>query len=581
MKGINLLLLVCFFLACPHAVAGQEASGIEYAPPMDDISLLSSNFGEMRPNHFHSGLDFKTGGVIRKKVYSIADGYVCRIGVRPGGYGRAVYVAHPDGTMSVYAHLDRFTPALERYLNSERYRLKQHDVDLYPDKSRFPVKRGQQLGYSGNSGMSFGPHLHFELREGPQQQTVNTLGRGIFHVADKTPPTIVQLYYYRVDTVSGVPVHTRAVTRQVKRAASGKYVLATDTPIVVDGPGYFAVEVTDRKEGVSNRFGIYRITEEVDGAPVFDLCIDRFAFSDTRYANAVAVYPLQKKSKNEVFRLAVLENNRMPIYRHVVRRGLLDGTRRQHVALRIYDDSKNISALDFDIIPAQAAKPRPERPANSSIVRHDAPLRMRTDSLEVSIPAGALYEPVFYFQSRTRLPAVDAAAPGEAFRLSDVYAIHDADVPLHKHISVSIGVDVPDTLRSRAVLAGVSPSGKLFYAGGHWRSGRVCGDVRNFGRYCAAADVTPPVVKSSFAQGADLGKAQRITFTLTDDFSGIAQFSGTIDGKWILFERDLIRKTVTHYFDDARTGTGKRHRLELKVTDGAGNVSIWRGEFFR
>ena len=193
-------LLISALLLCSAPVSAQHLAPEDYIFPLRDVAgLYSANFGEMRPNHFHSGIDIKTDGVTGKPVLATADGYISRIAVTPGGYGRAIYITHPNGTTSVYGHLSKFRDDIEKYVHEERYRTRRNSINLYPPADRFPLKQGEQFAWSGNTGSSAGPHLHFEIRDSRTQRTLNTISSGVIRTRDDIPPRLVKLYYVEVD----------------------------------------------------------------------------------------------------------------------------------------------------------------------------------------------------------------------------------------------------------------------------------------------------------------------------------------------------------------------------------------------
>lgn len=301
-------LLISALLLCSAPVSAQHLDPADYVFPLRDVAgLYSANFGEMRPNHFHSGIDIKTDGVTGKPVLSTADGYISRIAVTPGGYGRAIYITHPNGTTSVYGHLSKFRDDIEKYVHEERYRTRRNSINLYPPADQFPLKQGEQFAWSGNTGSSAGPHLHFEIRDSRTQRTLNTITSGVIRTRDDIPPRLMKLYYVEVDSVRGVPVHARPRPVELIEKTPGRYALKQEGALPIGGRGYFILEATDRKNDVANTFGLWRIREFADEDPIFEFRIDGFAFDQTRYCNAVTHYPMQVASRNEVIRLTRLD----------------------------------------------------------------------------------------------------------------------------------------------------------------------------------------------------------------------------------------------------------------------------------
>ena len=184
-------ILTTALLALTFGANAQTLNPDNYEYPVRNVAgLCSSNFGEMRPDHFHSGVDIKTDGVEGKPVVAVADGYISRIVVQPSGYGQALYVTHPDGTTSVYGHLSRFRSDIDSLVRTERYRRQRNSVDIFFNEEEYPVRRGETIALSGNTGNSFGPHLHFEIRETATQRTLNLIAQGVIRVADTQKPIV-------------------------------------------------------------------------------------------------------------------------------------------------------------------------------------------------------------------------------------------------------------------------------------------------------------------------------------------------------------------------------------------------------
>ncbi len=570
-----------FFVLCVFTaghVSGQEKG--YYRFPLDEPPLLSANFAEVRANHLHSGLDIKTGGVEGKAVRAAADGYICRIGIKPYGFGRVLYVAHPNGTTTVYAHLSRFTGPVEDWVRQMRYKNRQHGIDLFPQAGQFPVNSGEIIARSGNSGASGGPHLHFEIRGTESQRTINPVPRGFVTTKDNIAPTIVSVIFYPVDTVAGVPYRGKPVKSAAVRRSPGRYDLGGT--LTLPGKGYFVLEVTDRKNDTHNTMGVYRITGRADGQVFFDASFDELAFDQTRYVNSLSEYPLQTGSRNELIRLARQDNNRLDCYRTVSGRGIVNPASCSRIEIDALDDSGNRSTVTFGVRSAAGpSAPSVTVPSCAEIVDWRREARVTTGPLTVTIPARTLYESLFYVQKPVEGPVSFGQNGPSVPVLSDLYTVHCDTVPLHGQITVSFSVDIAPQLRERAMLGRRLPSGKLVSAGGKYSGGAVTGRTARFGDYCVVADTVAPFVRPSFAGGADLSGKTEASFTIGDNFSGVAAFEGYIDDKWIIFEQDTRTGKITHVFDDRLIERGREHRMEIRLTDGAGNRSVFRTTFYR
>ncbi len=560
----------------------QDLQSGDYRFPVRNVAgLYSANFGEMRPNHFHSGVDIKTDGVVGKPVVAAADGYIVRIAVSPGGYGRALYIAHPNGTTTVYGHLQRFRTDIESYLRYKRYEQGRSNVDFTCKPLLFPVRAGDTVALSGNSGMSFGPHLHFEVRRTADQQTLNTLASGLLPVRDCTPPRILRLHYVEVDSLGGVPVHSRPRAYDVVRSSEGVYALRQMQPVAVGRRGYFIVECSDRKDGVYNTFGVYRLTEEVDGEVCYEYRMERFRFDDTRYCNAVSYYPMQLTSRNEVIRLTQLAGCPDRFYPVMKNRALLStpAGERQQVRITAEDDCGNRSILAFTVEgKADVRSFRATACDSLPVVRYDRDFHREVDGVRIEIPAGTLYESCFYTQQ-----PYDKPLPKDStlLFLSRGVEILDVRLPMHRYATLWVDApQVPAELQRHVVLASLSPKEKLRYEGGKWSDGRIRLRTRSLGTFFVVADTVRPTIRPHFS-AHDLSGQRSVSFSVDDNFSGVSVISCHIDGRMAILEENRVKGTVTHHFDDEIFGRHKEHTLRLTAADGAGNSCVWEGSYYR
>ena len=570
-------------LLLPGSIGNAEAQprfpdpGYYLFPVREVAGYFSANFGEMRPDHFHSGVDVKTDGTVGKPVVAAAEGYVSRIFCSPSGYGRALYVVHPNGTTSVYGHLQSFAPDIEAFFQAERYRLHRNRIDISCDSTQFPVQRGQEIGRSGNTGNSFGPHLHYEIRDNRTGQTLNTIAARILRPKDRIPPLIQRLHYVEIDTVAGVPVHAPLQSYDLERTPAGEYRLKGVPAVDAGTKGYFIVEASDRKEDVSNTFGIYRLQAAVDGEPWFEYRMDGFSFDHSRYCNAASYYPMQAASRNEVIRLALPEGGIGDFHPILRNRGIVTAApgQRREVVVEVTDDCGNRSVLRFTLA---GRTPRNDFQARidstASIIRHDRPFRHEWEGLSLVMPKGALYESCFYRPARsTRTLRRDTTV----IVLSPLYEWLDASVPLHGAVSLSIRTFVPEELRRHVSLALRTRNGGLSFLGGRYEHGAVTGRIRKTGTIVAVADTVAPRIRPQFAEGADLSGRERLTVRLSDNFSGIESCSATIDGEWVPLDYSPVQGTATVTFDRRMSGgrtdstAPQSHVLTITATDGCGN----------
>ena len=578
MRRIYILAL----LLCLYATAwAQKLDPSYYDFPLRDVAgYYSANFGEMRPNHFHSGTDFKTNGVEGKPVIAVADGYVSRILQSPTGYGLALYVVHPNGTTSVYGHLSRFRKDIADYVFAERHRLKQSRVDLYCKAGQFTVKRGEEIARSGNTGSSQGPHLHFEIRDSRTGKTFNIIKQGIVTPKDDISPYIMKVHYIEVDTVRGVPVHSRPATYAVHKADNTTYRIAQQSPIKVGRKGYFVVETSDRKNDVANTYGVYNLVEKIDGKTIFEYRNDGFTFDLSRYCNAVSYYPIQRSSRNEAMRTALLQGGTKYFYPTLVNRGVVTTTAEQtrDVEFLITDDCGNTSTLKFQIVgKADADCFKGEIDQEAYIVEYNHDFADKVDDvLSVVIPKGALYESIAMKMGRSD---VEIKADSTVSVLSPAYTIHDADTPLQTSIGVVFSMPIEEALQPYTAMASVAANGRLSYIGGTYRNRRFTARTSTFGTFCLVADRTAPVIRPQFTDGQDCRSRNSISFRLSDNFSGVSTYTATIDGQWVAIDYARSRATI-NLSAEGITG-GKSHTVQITVKDSCGNTATWQGTIIR
>ena len=578
MRRIYILAL----LLCLYATAwAQKLDPSYYDFPLRDVAgYYSANFGEMRPNHFHSGTDFKTNGVEGKPVIAVADGYVSRILQSPTGYGLALYVVHPNGTTSVYGHLSRFRKDIADYVFAERHRLKQSRVDLYCKAGQFTVKRGEEIARSGNTGSSQGPHLHFEIRDSRTGKTFNIIKQGIVTPKDDISPYIMKVHYIEVDTVRGVPVHSRPATYAVHKADNTTYRTAQQSPIKVGRKGYFVVETSDRKNDVANTYGVYNLVEKIDGKTIFEYRNDGFTFDLSRYCNAVSYYPIQRSSRNEAMRTALLQGGTKYFYPTLVNRGVVTTTAEQtrDVEFLITDDCGNTSTLKFQIVgKADADCFKGEIDQEAYIVEYNHDFADKVDDvLSVVIPKGALYESIAMKMGRSD---VEIKADSTVSVLSPAYTIHDADTPLQTSIGVVFSMPIEEALQPYTAMASVAANGRLSYVGGTYRNRRFTARTSTFGTFCLVADRTAPVIRPQFTDGQDCRSRNSISFRLSDNFSGVSTYTATIDGQWVAIDYARSRATI-NLSAEGITG-GKSHTVQLTAKDSCGNTATWQGTIIR
>lgn len=584
LKKISILLIVLLCATGSEFIIGQEIFG----PPVNIPLFLSSGFAELRPDHFHSGIDIKTQGVTGKNVLASADGYVYLISVSPSGFGKSIYLRHPSGFTTVYAHLESFSPEIEDYVKRHQYNRKSYSITIYPPKERFQFKKGDLIGFSGNTGSSSGPHLHFEIRKTAGEKPVNPLQFG-FKIEDNLKPRIERLVVYPANKSSLINGHNKKIFINAS-GRNGNYKLVENDELTISGTAGFGIICRDFMNNTPNRFDITSIELFIDSIPWFRYDMSEFSFDQTRYINAHIDYEALMKNNTWIHRVFVLPNDKLDRYSGYMNNGLYDfDTESIHnIMIVVKDGSGNTSTLSFKV---KSASPPIDARINEIALTDTAgqinneedkiitPMPFwknnlfESDSIKITIPEGALYDSLYFRYTKER---------GNNLLYSSIHKVHDRFTPLHKAITISIMPDsVPKAGASKLVVVNVDDNGRIKSAGGKYSGGFITASVLNFGSYAVAADTTPPlIIPNGLTQNANLSALKEIRIKITDNLSGIKNYTGLIDGKWALFEYDAKNDLIFYKFDSDRITKNTNHTLELTVTDNRDNIAVLRRDFF-
>ena len=544
-----------------------------YSPPMKIPFFLSGNFGELRSNHFHTGIDIKTQGRTGLSVYSAAEGTISRISVSPAGYGNALYIDHPNGTTTVYGHLESFAPHIQEHVRRIQYEKESFAIDQSVPAGILKVNKGELIAKSGNAGSSAGPHLHFEIRKTKNQISLNSL---LFHVPvkDRTKPVIQSLWIYPLSEEAGV--YGKQQAQRFETILNGKdYLLKNNQAVQVWDKIGFGLQANDILDGAPNKCGIYSLKLFVDNELIYSFAMNHLMFDESRYLNSHTDYEQFIRSGRHIYRTWIEPGNKLSVYGNVEKRGIYKATDGQSHQIRyeITDSYGNTTSLAFKIQSKKttfsALEPKGEQ------FRYNRNNHIREEDIEFNIPEGALYNDVDFRFSKK---------PGNPKFYSSVYSLHNAYVPLHFSCNLRIKADnLPSHLESKVMLAQVDPvSGKIYSATGKFVNGWVEGNIRVLGNYALTVDtVAPKIVSLSIKDKKTLTETNKLRFTITDNLSGIETYKGTIDGHWVLFEYDLKNNLISYTFDKERLHLGSNHVLILTVSDYKGNTSTYKANFFK
>jgi hypothetical protein len=560
------LILLLLTLALRPAGRAQEKVYPQgyFRNPLDIPILLAGNFGECRPGHFHSGIDIKTLGRENLPVFAAAEGYVSRIKTEPGGFGHALYITHPNGFTTLYAHLNDFVPRLQRYLRQEQYRQERWNLDLNLSPDQFPVSKGEQIAWSGNTGGSTAPHLHFEIRNTQSEHPLNPQLFG-FDVQDTLPPVAKTLGLYLL----GQSIYDALPQCYPLQRRAGRYAPAQDTLFCPAGFVGLGLETDDYMNASANTLNFYTATWSVGDSLLGRIRLDDIGYDETRYLHAYADYRMKELGNPWMQCLFRLPGNRLaPIYENLRHRSpaghegvlILRAGDRLPVRIQLRDALGNTSQVEFVLCGTDSPPPVPRctscwKAGQAVKLDHQTNLRLQLDER-------ALYDDLCEMITTGAVPA-DAYAP--------IVTIQRPELPVHTAFQLSVRPTrpVPFALRNKMILVysdGRKETGKAAIAEdqGWYRAA-----FRNFGSFRLQADTTGPVLRPQGLKSGVITARKSVRIEARDAGSSIASFRGTIDGRWVLFEQ--AGSTWT-YLPDDRCPKG-RHELQVTVQDESGNAT--------
>jgi len=565
MKIFDYVVLLVLLLAMPQLHAQELTGPLRFGSPLGIDLSVTGSFGEIRPNHFHSGVDFQVQQKEGLPVYSIADGWVSRVKVSPVGFGKAIYIDHPGGYTSVYAHLYNYNDSVREYVRQKQYQLKSFDVDLFPanEHDSIFVKQGDLIGYAGNSGSSFGPHLHFEIRTTQTERILNPLSFG-FNYTDRLFPDIELAMLYPADQTSIIEGENREKKWKTRKISPGEYRLANGDTVQAWGRLFFGVQANDYFSSRTDRNGWYSVQFTVDKVPVFSMQMDSFAFAESRFVNSCIDYRNNYRSGQRIIRSARSGNNKFSL----VRTGQGDGTvsLRQpgisEVSIDVGDYAGNHAVLRFWIRSDQPSRVisvgeeiNCDTAVHFSAGKENA---FEAPGIQVTLPSGSLYEDFWFTYSR--LPARKGI-------YSAMHKLGSPEIPLHRKMKVAVkATTLPQRLRPKAMLARKDEDGRQYPAGGRYSNGFVEADTYLFDTYYIVVDTIPPRIQ---AMRSHQKNKQSLKLRVTDNFSGIGSYQATINGSWALVEWDPKNDLMEYKYDELLVKGKNRFRID--VTDEKGN----------
>ena len=556
----------CIFFLLFYSLFAQEKYPQDaFRSPLDIPLVLSGTFGELRSNHFHGGIDIKTQQRQGLPVYAIADGTVTRIKVSIYGYGKALYVAHPNGFTSVYAHLQKYGPKIQEYIKKVQYNKRKYQVEVFPEYGELEVKKGDIIAYTGNTGGSFGPHLHFEIRNSVTEKPTNPLLYG-FEVRDAINPELVGLYGYPLSKGAYINQSEEKVQLNFTKQSDGTFLAEKVTALGTIGFGFNGF---DRQDMAANKNGAYSVTQTINGKTYSIYEFETFSFAETRYINALIDFPHYKKFRQRIQKVFKEPFNKLSIFKNLYSDGklLVKEGMSYRVELLIKDFEGNETKV---VIPVEGK--------SESIVRHktnnetDTFLKAsKPNSYDLGLAKVYFPQSTFYQDFYLKLK-----------KGKDTISIHDDSVPVHRNFTINFDVSkYNQEQKKKLFIAHLDEDGNLGYSRTYKKGNTFVTRTKNLGQFTLATDTIAPKIRPrNFKPGKWLNNYRYLSLTISDDLSGINSHNAYLNGKWILMEYEPKKRSLTYNFDD-KVVDETQCDLKVIVTDNVGNTTTFEETFYR
>lgn len=553
MRFFQKLLTKLLVLFSSIVIHSQE---VDFHPPIDAPFNLSGTFGEFR-SRFHTGIDFKGGEGIN--IFSIEDGYISRIEVSPSGYGKVVYITHPNGYSSVYAHLSRFSPDIERYIKSEQYRSKSFTVKKFPKKDQIQVKRGELLGYSGNTGRSFGAHLHFEIRDTNSQDALNPLMFN-YTYEDLERPIIRGLF-----TINENNTLIRDLPKRIRISKTNDSTYVADN-IIFNGDIGFGIDIYDiQYKNLFNRNGVYKVELLIDSIQKFSYSMDRIKFSENHYKKLMYDYLSLVKNNRRVLKVYIPPRSNLSFLKTNDFNGIIKSNEiiNSKVNIKVTDWNNNSSYLKFKIISADSLKSN--KPLSGIEILTNQKYVINKGESVVEINKNTFYEDVLL-----NITSMD-----------DTIDLGEEITPFRSSIKLNIPIDKNiDSLSLSQTFIGKIVNNKINYISSKINDSYITANTSSLGRYIISRDsILPEIRPINFKNKSNVKSNKTLRLRIKDDKSGIKNYKAYINGKWALFEYEPKQNLIFHDLSDSVIEDGENDLL-IEFEDGVGNKQTYNTKIY-
>ena len=556
-----------FFLFFYTSVFAQVDYPKDYfRSPLDIPMQLSGNFGELRPNHFHAGFDLRTQQKEGLKVYAVADGYVSRIKISTFGNGKTIYINHPNGYTSVYGHLKMANGEIENYIKKTHYKEQSFEIEMFFKPNEMVVKKGDIIAFSGNTGASEGPHLHFEFRDTKTEFIINPMLFGYDKfLKDTKKPVVSGVYVYPLDSKTTVNHSKRPLLLNVSLQKDGTYL---SDKVVANGTIGFGISAYDTDDVSFNNNGVYKVQSFYNGKPNFGYEFNTYSFDEMRYINALIDYSRYKKMQQRVQKLFMKNPYNLSIIQADENKGVLQVTPNLASLYRIevsdfFGNKKTIAIpIQYDLLSTTIS---PEPVQSNYFVKANKDSNFALANMSVFFPAGTFYED-FDLNFDVK---------------NDTLFLHDDTVPAHTNFTVSIEDTKSTEAQREKMFIGRIEGKKINYNPTYRKDSIFNTKVKILGKYTLISDTVAPKISMPIpVEGKWISEQKTIQLSIYDDVSGIKSYNGYLNGKWVLFEYDNKTRKLTHYFSDGIAVDGAND-LKVVVIDNVGNSTTFETRFFR
>ena len=558
------LLLYFFFTLINYS---QEKYPVDYfRNPLDIDPVIAGTFGELRSNHFHSGIDIKTQGKQGLKIYAAADGYVSRIKVAQYGFGKAIYINHPNGFTTVYAHLSRYSDKIQKYVKSIQYKKEDYQTgSLFIKKNKFPVKKGEIIAFSGDTGSSGAPHLHYEIRNTKTEEILNPLLFGL-KPDDTTAPNIQSLKVYPLNNSSRINLQNKSFILPLKSSSKGKYIADRISAFGMIG---FGINVFDRLDKALNKNGVYSLEMLVNGKRFYYHNVETFTFPESKFINLHIDYEHYKKYKRKYQKTYKETANKLSTYKNLVNNGIIDikNGLSYNVEIIAKDYNGNTSSLKIPII-GKASNSLYTQKTDTTAFKIVAKnfQKFKNKNVTVAFPKNTFYED-FYLDFK-----VD----------NGVAQIHTPTIPLDKSFTLTFNVSkYSESDKEQLYIANVENSKYPSFQYTRKKDSTFYTTTKTLGKYSLVADKLAPEIKLLYFKDQQwISELNTIKVKVSDNGSGIKNYRATIDGKWILMEYNHKNNILAYNFSDKKL-VGSKHIFKIVVSDNVGNTNSLSTTFFK